>query len=110
VSDLQVGDRGLGATLNGPFAVRVLMPAKSVRPIPADLDFVAAAAALRVTYSTASHSLISGARADTALTQLVEARMRPHAGAAYRLDETAEALSEVAERKHAGKVVLRVAD
>lgn len=249
VSDLQVGDRVLGATLNGAFAERVMVPAKSVRPVPAELDFVAAAA-LHVTYATAFHSLItigegrpgdlvvvlgasggvglatvdiaarlamrviavtsseergqlcrdhgaafvvdytredvkarvkelcgegadivvdpvggpmaeatlratrwggrfvsvgfasgevpriplnlvllkgvivrgfegralerhargSGALADAALTQLVRGGLRPHVGAVYPLESTAEALSAVAARKHAGKVVIHVSD
>ncbi|MCW2548469.1 MAG: 2-haloacrylate reductase [Mycobacterium sp.] len=249
VSDVHVGDRVFGATLNGAFAERVVVPVNSVSPIPAELDYVGAAA-MYVTYATAFHSLItigngrpgdvvvvlgasggvglatvdiasrlamrviaitsseeraklcrehgadfvvdhsrddvkarvkefsgggadivvdpvggplaeatlratrwggrfvsvgfasgevpriplnlvllkgvvlrgfegrtldrhvpgSGAHASAALAQLVKGGMRPHISKVYSLDETADALSAVNARKHAGKVVIKVAD
>jgi len=58
VQDVDIGDRVCATVLVGAFAERVAVPASTVRRLPADLDFVSAAA-LWVTYSTAFHALRS---------------------------------------------------
>ncbi|WP_181782292.1 NADPH:quinone oxidoreductase family protein [Pseudonocardia pini] len=53
-----VGTTVMGGVLTGAFAEEVVAPAHVLRPVPAGLDMVSAAA-FRVTYSTAYHALVS---------------------------------------------------
>ena len=58
VTGLLVGDLVYGSVFNGAMAEQVLVPARAVSPIPEGLSMVEAAA-FRVTYLTAYHSLIT---------------------------------------------------
>lgn len=58
VHNVGIGDRVRATVVVGAFAERIAVPASTVRRLPADLDFVSAAA-LWVTYSTAYHALRS---------------------------------------------------
>ncbi|OHV48407.1 NADPH:quinone oxidoreductase family protein [Pseudofrankia sp. BMG5.36] len=58
VEDFQVGDRVAGSTPVGAFAQQIAVPAGSLWRVPAEVD-LADAAAFRVTYLTAYHSLRS---------------------------------------------------
>ncbi|HZQ59403.1 MAG TPA: NADPH:quinone oxidoreductase family protein [Acidimicrobiales bacterium] len=61
VAELSVGDRVRGGGFVGAFAELVVAPARSLRSVPADVDF-GAAAAYGVTYETAFHALVNVAR------------------------------------------------
>jgi NADPH:quinone reductase len=58
VSGLLVGDRVYGSVFTGAMAEQVLVPARSVAPIPDGLSMVEAAG-FRVTYLTAYHALVT---------------------------------------------------
>jgi NADPH2:quinone reductase len=58
VTGLSVGDLVYGSNFNGAMAEQVLVPARAISPIPEGLS-MAEAAAFRVTYLTAYHSLVT---------------------------------------------------
>lgn len=70
VVNVAVGDRVSGATLTGAFAERIVVSAAAVHPTPAGLDDVSAAA-FRVAYTTAYHSLVTIADAQPGQTAVV---------------------------------------
>ena len=61
VAGLSAGDPVYGSVFTGAMAEQVLAPARSVSPIPEGLS-MAEAAAFRVTYLTAYHSLVTAGR------------------------------------------------
>lgn len=61
VTNVSVGDRVCGQTLVGAFAEQALLPAMTLTPLPATVDFHSAAA-FGVVYSTAYFALRSAAR------------------------------------------------
>jgi NADPH2:quinone reductase len=58
VTGLSAGDLVYGSVFTGAMAEQVLVPARSVSPVPAGLP-LAEAAAFRVTYLTAYHALVT---------------------------------------------------
>ncbi|MGH3295592.1 MAG: NADPH:quinone oxidoreductase family protein [Trebonia sp.] len=58
VTGLSAGDLVYGSVLNGAMAEQVLVPARAVAPVPPGLSLTEAAA-FRVTYLTAYHSLVT---------------------------------------------------
>lgn len=58
VTGLSAGDLVYGSNFNGAMAEQVLVPARAVAPVPAGLSLTEAAA-FRVTYLTAYHSLVT---------------------------------------------------
>lgn len=58
VEGLAVGDRVHGSVLSGAMAEKVLVPQRSITPVPPGLTMVEAAA-FRVTYLTAYHALVT---------------------------------------------------
>jgi NADPH2:quinone reductase len=58
VVDLKAGDRVWGASMSGTMAERVRIPARDLAPVPDGLDLIEAAA-FRVSYLTAYHSLVT---------------------------------------------------
>ncbi len=58
VENVHVGDRVLGTVFVGAFAERIVVPGRSVQPVPAGLDYVEGSA-FRVAYTTAYHSLMT---------------------------------------------------
>ncbi len=52
VANVQIGDRVLGTVFVGAFAERVVLPARSLQPLPGGLDYVEGSA-FRVAYTTA---------------------------------------------------------
>jgi len=58
VTGLSVGEEVMGSAIAGAFAEQVVAPAASLSPVPAGLDMVHAAA-FRVAYATAYHSLVT---------------------------------------------------
>lgn len=70
VVNVAVGDRVSGAVLTGAFAERIVVPATAVHPTPVGLDDVQAAA-FRVAYTTAYHSLVTIAAAQPGQTVVV---------------------------------------
>jgi NADPH:quinone reductase len=65
-----VGHRVYGSSLTGAFTETVVVPAKVVRPVPPDLDMVAAAA-FRVAYGTAYHAIVTIGEAQPGQTVVV---------------------------------------
>jgi NADPH:quinone reductase len=70
VVNVAVGDRVSGADLTGAFAERIVVSAAAVHPTPVGLDDVSAAA-FRVAYTTAYHSLVTIADAQPGQTVVV---------------------------------------
>lgn len=70
VKHLKVGDRAIGSTGHGAFAERVLVASKRVIPMPAGIDFDAAAA-FTLTYGTSWHALADRAQIKKGETLLV---------------------------------------
>jgi NADPH:quinone reductase len=58
VENVHVGDRVLGTVFVGAFAERIVVPGRSVQPLPAALDYVDGSA-FKVAYTTAYHSLLT---------------------------------------------------
>ena len=70
VDTVRVGDRVVGTVFVGAFAERIVLPARSVQPLPAGLDYVEGSA-FRVAYTTAYHSLLTIGEAQPGETVVV---------------------------------------
>lgn len=70
VEGLAVGDRVLALVMHGGYAEAVACDARAAHPIPADVDFVTAAA-FQLTYGTSYHALVDRAALQPGETLLV---------------------------------------
>ena len=70
VEGLAVGDRVLTLVMHGGYAEAVACDARTVTPIPADVDFVTAAA-FQMVYGTSYHALVDRGRLQAGETLLV---------------------------------------